>query len=380
MSDLIENLLYQSEGTALDFKKEQYFFSKATDEQKSELLKDILAFSNAWRQGEAYIVIGVEEVVGGRHNPFGTEDHFDDSRLQQFVNSKTNRKVEFAYEVHNYEGMKIGIIRISKQQRPIYAVKNYGKVKKEVVYYRSGSSTATANPDDIARMGRDSISKTQIPLMNLKFANLEIRDVFGTDVEVSLLSYERPKFGLSDFKIPNQSQFDIYSNFNRANPSYWRDKEKYIRLANLLKPIGFVVENTSSTLANNVRIEITNNFDHAVKILDELPHKPSSDFHANMMHNIRPINQPKSPISISHHGNDWTLEISFGNVQPKSTVWLSEPFFLGSTEQKKFDITAFIYADNLPEPQQISLSVNFEVENRQTLTIEDLKSMYPLDK
>jgi hypothetical protein len=38
MSSLIENLLYQSEGTALDFKKEQYPFEKATDEQKSELL------------------------------------------------------------------------------------------------------------------------------------------------------------------------------------------------------------------------------------------------------------------------------------------------------------------------------------------------------
>ena len=71
MSTLIESLLYQSEGTALDFKKEQYSFQKATDEQKSELLKDILAFANSWRQNEAYIVIGVEEVVGGRHIPVG---------------------------------------------------------------------------------------------------------------------------------------------------------------------------------------------------------------------------------------------------------------------------------------------------------------------
>ena len=129
MSSLIESLLYQSEGTALDFKKEQYSFEKATDEQKSELLKDVLAFSNSWRQGEAYIVIGVEEVTGGRHIPVGTEDHFDDSRLQQFINGKTNRKVKLAYEVHLFEGNKIGIIRIPKQERPIYAVKNYGKVK-----------------------------------------------------------------------------------------------------------------------------------------------------------------------------------------------------------------------------------------------------------
>ena len=123
MSALIENLLYQSEGNALDFKKKQYPFQKATDEQKSELLKDILAFSNSWRQDEAYIVIGVEEVVGSRHLPVGTEDHFDDSRLQQFINGKTNRRVKLAYEVHSFEGKKIGVIRIPKQERLIYAFK-----------------------------------------------------------------------------------------------------------------------------------------------------------------------------------------------------------------------------------------------------------------
>ncbi len=62
-SPLIESLLYQSEGTALDFKRDQYPFSDATDDQKSELLKDILAFANSFRQTDAYIVIGVKEGV-----------------------------------------------------------------------------------------------------------------------------------------------------------------------------------------------------------------------------------------------------------------------------------------------------------------------------
>ena len=47
MSTLIESLLHQNEGTALDFKKEQYPFQRATDEQKSELLKDICIFFGA---------------------------------------------------------------------------------------------------------------------------------------------------------------------------------------------------------------------------------------------------------------------------------------------------------------------------------------------
>lgn len=43
-NELFERLLYEEEGTTIDFKKEQYCFVKAADEEKSELLKDILGF------------------------------------------------------------------------------------------------------------------------------------------------------------------------------------------------------------------------------------------------------------------------------------------------------------------------------------------------
>ena len=166
MSAFIEGLLSQNEGTTLDFKKEQYLFIKTnnvkpTKLQKSELLKDILAFANSWREGEAYIVIGVEEVQGSRPIVLGIkeEEHFDDASLQEFINHKTNRPVEFAYEVHSIENKTIGIIRILKQKRPVYAVQEYGIVEKGVVYYRSGSSTLKADPDEIIRMNRDSENK-----------------------------------------------------------------------------------------------------------------------------------------------------------------------------------------------------------------------------
>ena len=63
---LLETLLYQPEGPALDFKQEQYLFEGANTGNKAELLKDILAFANAWRLTTAYILIGVSEVKGGR--------------------------------------------------------------------------------------------------------------------------------------------------------------------------------------------------------------------------------------------------------------------------------------------------------------------------
>ena len=382
MSSLIENFLYQSEGTALDFKKEQYSFEKATDEQKSELLKDILAFSNSWRQDDAYIVIGVEEVVGGRHIPVGTEKHFDDSRLQQFINGKTNRKVKLAYEVHLFEEKKIGVIRIAKQERPIYAVKNYGKVKKEVVYYRLGSSTETANPDDIARMGRDSIQKSITPVIELQFANLENRQKLGTCIELYSNSYQEPQIPLKDYRVStsyNVEGFMPNYTTQRINPSYWRDKEKYIRLTNLLNPVSLVAQNKSNMIAENVRVEIINNLQSEIKVHENLPHQPHKDDLQNITYNIRPVWQNQSPIDIKYHNGGWTLIINFGDVQPKSTIWLDESFFIGSTHQEKFEVNASIYADNLPEPQRVTLTAKFIVKNKPSLTIDDLERMPPFD-
>jgi predicted HTH transcriptional regulator len=71
-NELFERLLYDEEGTTIDFRKEQYRFVKATDEEKSELLKDILGFANAFRRSATYILIGVEEVRGDKSNVLGT--------------------------------------------------------------------------------------------------------------------------------------------------------------------------------------------------------------------------------------------------------------------------------------------------------------------
>jgi hypothetical protein len=150
---LMEELLNEDESSTLDFKRDQYPFEKATDEQKSELLKDIVAFANAWRRTDAYILIRVEDVKGGRSNVVGVTSHFDDASIQQFVNSKTNRPVTFSYEVFPFEGVQVGIFHLPLQDRPIYLKKDFGKLKQQEVYIRRSSSTDIADPDEIAKMG-----------------------------------------------------------------------------------------------------------------------------------------------------------------------------------------------------------------------------------
>ena len=67
-NNLLEALLHEEESSSLDFKRQQYAFEGATDDEKSELLKDVLAFANAWRRNDAYILIGIDEVRGSEAN------------------------------------------------------------------------------------------------------------------------------------------------------------------------------------------------------------------------------------------------------------------------------------------------------------------------
>jgi len=82
-NELFESLLFEEEGTTIDFKKEQYRFVNASDDEQSELLKDILGFANAWRRARAYTLIGVEDIRGDKSNVVGipASDQLEDHSL-----------------------------------------------------------------------------------------------------------------------------------------------------------------------------------------------------------------------------------------------------------------------------------------------------------
>lgn len=158
----INELLYQEESSTLDFKEEQYrFVDEKNKHIKSELLKDILAFANAWRESDAYILIGVREIKGGKSVVVGIDDDIDDASLQEFVNKKTNRPLDFQYCTILIDDKKIAYIQIPVQRRPFYIEKEYGRIKSNTVYLRRGSSTDIATPDEVSDMGVSSAGNKQ---------------------------------------------------------------------------------------------------------------------------------------------------------------------------------------------------------------------------
>jgi len=210
--ETIENLLRRAEGPALDFKRDQYFFDKGShsDKQvllksKGELLKDILAFANTQRSTPAYILIGVEEIQGGRSRVVGVKKHLDDSRLHQFVNQKTQKRVNFSYTPFTIGGYEIGVIEIEQaQDSPIYLKKRFGKVMKGKVYIRDGSSTSIASDAEVTEMS----------------AAFEIRQEFRQEISrVEFVSQDRKSIEIGDiFVFPNlvqESEFDFGKTMKR---------------------------------------------------------------------------------------------------------------------------------------------------------------------
>ena len=199
--ELIENLLYGEEGVDLDFKRDQYKFVKASDEEKGEMLKDIIAFANSWRRSDAFILIGVKEIKGARSEVIGINDKLDDAQIQQFVNGKTQRPITFSYRNLDFEGKCIGVIHIPNQNRPFYLKNDYGKLKKEKVYIKRGSSTDIAKLEEVAHMGTSSfMTEDKCPILKLFFANKENR-LLLQDVQsvFSLVLETPPKKDIPDY-------------------------------------------------------------------------------------------------------------------------------------------------------------------------------------
>jgi len=224
----------------------------------------------------------------------------------------------------------------------------------------------------------DSVAIVTAPVMSLQFADHENRQELGNSMKLSSIAYVEPLTPLPDTQVMQwrdigKSGLSIGTPEPLISPDYWREKEEYIRLTNLLRPVAFVIHNQSSTLVQGVRVEIIGSSSGDITVRDKLPDKP-----AYRLIDVIPPNIDAARLSlqrqteVGYHSTQWTLTVHFGNVQPKSSVWADEPFYIGSSAEKSLELEAVIYADNLPDPRKVKLTIEFEIENRLLLTIDDL--------
>lgn len=353
---LLDSLLYRGEGDALDFKKMQYSFEGADDKDKSELLKDILAFANAWRDTTAYIVIGVSEA----REVVGLDKDIDDSRLQQFVNGKVNRPIRFHYRSFKYKEKTIGLYTIPLQERPFYSNREYGKVSAEVVYVRRGSATALAKPDEIAKMGA-AAAQSHGPRLLVKICGANGEASAGEDFSAVV----------NDVSIPAESEIPVHVDTSPAakyglrdhtlNSDYFHQVAAYLRHRNGRVKFSLLIENTGDGYADAVKLTFRVPASEGFRLLsqEDLERKPRTNWDLTRSALFTKNIDPSVEIS-SNEGaltaTFWLGKIHAGDRLTTVDLYFSHP----PASLSQADIT--VHADQLKAPLNFTIPLSFEVQ------------------
>ena len=356
---LLESLLHQEEGSALDFKCKQYPFEKATNDDKSELLKDILAFANSWRQTTAYILIGVEEVKGGRSNPIGVQTHLDDAKLHQFVNHKTQRVVEFTYLPFHADNVEIGVIEIPLQERPTFLKKSFGKLGKDTVYVRDSSSTRIATPGEIAKMGAHQVLGGT-PQLALDWADIDNHVVLPSPLSVRSL-FLWPLLPSDTFTPPRSHPLlpDLHS-----NPNYSEEVIHYAAQRAFFVPLGMRIFNSGTVPGRRIRFTGSVAKSSGAAVRSWIDDPPLSFRWVGDSSLSRFPSHSDVGFNVEDYGSEWEITVDFGDIRPRQEIWTTKTLYVGASNADRASLEGQLLGDNLPEPIRCKLDIRFEVEER----------------
>jgi hypothetical protein len=355
---LLETLLNMSESSVLDFKRAQYPFANADDNAKAEIVKDVLAFANAWKTADAHIVIGAEDGRGSRATVVGVTEHIDDASLQQLVNSKTNVPVEFSYLAATVDAKPIAIIRIaSAQQRPVFLRRSFGRLAADTVYMRQGSSTAVAKPDEIARMGAANVATPPEPDLSLALGDPVAHSLHPDPITITpriLVARPVPEFIARMQAEDGARSLRATMRQMRGEPSSEQLAECR-RNAALFTQLAFVLKNTGAVLLRDVRVEVAFPKRGGLTLRTEEPPPKPSLYGVSVLERI---SFAKSDMMVAERDDHVELTARLGKVQTGATVW-SDSFWIGGSEALAFDSTARVFSDDLSAPALIGF--RFEV-------------------
>ena len=365
---VLESLLYQEEGPALDFKQEQYPFDNADAGMKAALLKDILAFANSWRLTTAYILIGVREVRGSRNEVIGVKDHLDDANLHQFVNGKTQRPIEFSYLTVRIEGVEIGVVQIPIQERPIYLARRFCALREHTVFVRDGSSTRVATPDEITKMGAQQILGGT-PHFILEWADLDSDKVLPSPHTIHSLVLQ-PMLPSNTFapRRPYGLGMDPF-----ANSAYSREIIACTVERSLLIPLGFRLRNDGGIPGKRIRFTARMGKLRGLVVqdwIDDLP-SPNLSLPSTNFRDFAPRSDSEPSLSITEFDDSWGVVVDFGDVRPRDEVWTRSNLFIGSTSPGVVRLRGELKGDNVPEPLRSDLEIHVGVERR-PMTVDDV--------
>jgi hypothetical protein len=167
-TSLFESLLKTTEVKKIDFKGSQYRLEN--DVLKSEFVKDILCMANA-SGDEGYILLGVKSEKGQPREVVGISDHHDSSALEAIVNGVIDPPIQFEYHPIKYKGKECALLHIpNSKAKPHWSKRDYGKLKRRVIYTRRSSGNREASIQEIRAMFVETMQLSDIAQRKVKLS------------------------------------------------------------------------------------------------------------------------------------------------------------------------------------------------------------------
>ena len=155
---------------------------------------------------------------------------------------------------------------------------------------------------------------------------------------------------------------------NTRNRDYYRDIAIYIRDQSLLCPVGLAISDESPTVAEEVWVTLDLDAAADLVVMDEsvTACEPSTYWTPA----IRPANRDQR-VHVGRYGDKYEVRIQIGTVQPGTTQWSHEPFYIGARQPMAVVARIQMTANNLRAP--IVLSAQIEIKIRRLhLSADDI--------
>lgn len=204
---LIKNLLAQNDENSFYDKKRK--ISLDTNEGKAKFLKHVCALSNSNPKNNSYIVIGVED----QSNKIEGVDFFDDSKIQNLVNSYFENPPKIQYENIPFPRLPrhkvVGLITIHSNNSVTSLKKAIWKYVKGRIFFRRGSNS-------MSTLGKFELTNTNQSIVEAIEVNA------SNNIELTLN-------GVFDFFNRHKQEYKpTYKVFNEQFVLCWAGKKKKV--------------------------------------------------------------------------------------------------------------------------------------------------------
>ena len=281
------------------------------------------------------------------------------------------------HEERVFDGKTIGVLSIPKQTRPFYLSKPYGKLSKDTVYIRRGSSTDIASLREVATMGLANATRpaAQVAL-----------EWLTAETEALPSSFDLEFYRGEVRELPDYSSPPRYEDFGTAfiptmhddNRSFWRELASYVRVVRRLVRVRLRMTNRSEFPLTGAKLEIhvAGPMDGKVRIFleDDLPEVPVRSTNRLFQHVPTNVRLPNSEMEVDDRDGRPLCRIKMGTVLPGESFTPNDDIAALPDAPGRYVLKARLLAQELNPP--ILFEHEFEVTgDDQELTVEALERL-----